>query len=229
MRKALRMMRRLVHRAVRSPYVWARLIATDLLFERRYGVRTSGEVTMEDLGLASEGREQYQPVGWRRLHQALPRASVGPDDVFLDLGCGMGRGVLLASGYPFRRVIGVELSARLADLARENMQRSRAPRRCGGIEIVTSDVLDYDIPDDVTVVFLNNPFGGHVFARVMEKLVDSLERHPRPMRIVYGNPVEEAMLLDTGRFELVRVVRGLRPSAEWARSNSVRVYGAVTR
>ncbi|HXV94544.1 MAG TPA: class I SAM-dependent methyltransferase [Pseudonocardia sp.] len=225
------MLRRLFGAVVRPAYVWLRRGSTDLLFERRYGVRTSGEVDLETLGIASADRERYQPVGWIRLRQVLPRRSVTAEDVFLDLGCGMGRALILASTYPFRRVIGVELSARLAEIARHNAEHARVRRRCGEVLVVEADALDYEIPDDVTVVFLNNPFRGPVFAAVVENVLASHDRRPRRLRIVYGNPIEEPTLLATGRVELVRVVRGLRPGEEWSRSNSFRCYevrGPVT-
>ncbi len=63
-----------------------------------------------------------------------------------------------------------------------------------------------------------------MFAAVVRNILDSYDRAPRPMRIIYGNPIEEPMLLETGRVRLVRRVRGFRPGAEWSRSNSIRLY-----
>jgi hypothetical protein len=75
---------------------------------------------------------------------------------------------------------------------------------CQDVELVNSDVLEYELPDDVTVVFMFNPFGGAIFEAVMAKIVASLDRAPRPLRLVYGNPVEEHRVLATGRARLVR-------------------------
>ena len=50
---------------------------------------------------------------------------IRPDDVFIDLGSGMGRMVLEAARYPFKRVIGVELVEQLHDLARANLASTR--------------------------------------------------------------------------------------------------------
>ena len=100
------MLRRLFASVVRPPYVWLRNGITDLLFERRLGVRTSGDVELQELGIAADGRVKYRPVGWLTLRRILPPSAVTTDDVFLDIGSGMGRAVLLAAAYPFRRVIG---------------------------------------------------------------------------------------------------------------------------
>ena len=146
-------------------------------------------------------------------------------DVFIDLGSGKGRAVLQAAlHYPFRTAYGVELSELLHEIAEGNLQRIRRRLRCQDVRLVRSDVLHFYIPTDVTVVFLNNPFQGQVFATVVDRLLDSIDSNPRTLRIVYGNPVEEATLLRTGRAQLVRQLRGWRPGQEWWRSNSCRLY-----
>jgi tRNA1(Val) A37 N6-methylase TrmN6 len=97
----------------------------------------------------------YRPLPWGALSRILRQEDVGPDDTFLDLGAGKGRAVFLAAArYPFKRVIGVELSKDLSDVARANIDRLRDQLICQDVHIVNADVLDYEIPDDVTVVFL---------------------------------------------------------------------------
>jgi len=220
----LNVLRRLFASVVRPPYVGLRNGITDLLFERRLGVRTSGDVELQELGIAADGREKYRPVGWLTLRRILPPSAVTTDDVFLDIGSGMGRAVLLAAAYPFRRVIGVELSPRLVDIAHDNVDRCRARLRCKDVVLVNADALEYEIPDDVTVVFMYNPVRGAIFAAVVEHMLDSYDRRPRTMRLVYANPIEEPTLLSTGRIRTIRRTRGFRPGREWSRWNSVTLY-----
>jgi SAM-dependent methyltransferase len=218
------MLRRLFASVIRPPYVLLRGGITDLLFERRLGVRTSGDIELQDLGIAADDREKYRPVGWLILRRILPPSSITTDDVFLDIGSGKGRAVLLAAAYPFRRVIGVELSTQLVDIAQDNVDRRRAMLRCKDVVLVNADAVEYDIPDDVTVVFMNNPLHGASFAAVVEHVLDSYDRRPRTMRIVYANPIEEPALLSTGRIRMVRRTIGFRPGRDWSRSNSVSLY-----
>ena len=51
---------------------------------------------------------------------------------FVDLGAGMGRAMLLASEYPFRAVLEVEINATLARIARKNAAHWRAAGRAAG-------------------------------------------------------------------------------------------------
>lgn len=176
-----------------------------LLYDRRYGVSTADFADLAEFGLDHPERVYYSPAHWGTLRRALPPGEVGEDDVFLDLGSGKGRMALeAASRYPFRRVIGVELSAELTEVARANLASTRLRLRAGSVEFVHGDALEYVIPADVSVVFLNNPFRGRTFAAAMDRLIASADRHPRRIRVVYFNPVEEASLLGTGRFRLLR-------------------------
>jgi 16S rRNA G966 N2-methylase RsmD len=218
-----------VSTAIKVPYRLLRSAATDLLFDRRYGVRTAGDYEAGELGLNVHCCLGYRPAGWMSLRRILSPCEVTDRDVFVDLGSGMGRVVLQATRYPFRKVIGVEISETLHDIALENIDRNRRRPRCLDIELVHADVLKYELPDDVTVVFLYNPFQGEVFATVIERLVQSVERNPRQLRIIYANPVEEQLLLGTGRIRQVRAVGGWRPNGEWSRSNSIHLYDFIDR
>ncbi|MFC3983158.1 class I SAM-dependent methyltransferase [Streptosporangium jomthongense] len=204
--------------------------AVRLLFERRYGVRTSDVVSLEKFGLAHEERVYYSAANWQTLRRTLPRDAVGPDDVFVDLGSGMGRMVLEAAWrYPFRKVIGVELSAELSEIARQNVAGTRLRLRCADVELVNSDVLDYEIPRDVTVVFLNNPFRGETFATVMRRLIASVDDNPREVTVIYFNPTEDEFLMSTGRFRHLRTVNRGRRDKQEGPFGTIRIYTITER
>jgi predicted RNA methylase len=186
-------------------YRWIRRNAVELLFDRRYGIRTSGQIDLSEFGLAHEERVYYIASNWRILRQALRHYEIGSNDVFIDIGSGMGRMVLEAARYPFKRVIGVELVGELHGIAEENVRRMRRRGRCGEIELVNSDIVDYDVPDDVTFVYMFNPFRGAIFEAAIGSVIQSLDRNLRTVHVIYTNPFEEAYLLGTGRFELEAV------------------------
>jgi len=208
---------------VRRAYAAVRRFIGNVLFERPAGIETADIVRLDQLGLAAGGRQDYHPTPWLTLKRVLSEDEVAADDVFIDFGCGKGRVVFQAAMHPFRRVIGVELSPALADIARDNIRRALPKLRCKHVEIVTADVVNYDVPDDVTFVYFFDPFHGEIFAAVVERLLASLRRRPRELTIIYFDPAEEQMLLAAGA-TLVRTTRGLRPTREWSQENSVRVY-----
>jgi hypothetical protein len=89
---------------------------------------------------------------------------------------------------------------------------------------VNADVLDYRIPDDVTVVYMFNPFRGAIFDAVIAELIASVDRRPRPLCLIYRNGPNCERLTSTGRFNLVRESLGLRPGSAWREATAVRLF-----
>src|SRR5262249_59289520 len=122
--------------------------------DRRLQVDTAGAVGFDDLEHGGTiGYFDYTATDWITLRRGLGYLDVGPDDVFVDLGSGKGRVLLMAAMHPFKRVIGVELSAKLNAIARTNVERASHRLRCKEVELVVADATEYELPDDVTVVF----------------------------------------------------------------------------
>ena len=203
----------------------ARRLADRLVTDRRLGISTAGRITLDRLGLRDPERVSYEPSPWRTLRLVLHPDEVGPDDVFIDVGAGKGRVVLEAAAhYGFGRVIGLELSPELASVARSNVSAMAGLRRRGEVEIIVADATQFRLPDDVTVVFLYNPFRGTIFEQFLTCVVASLDRRPRTLRLIYRAPFEHDRLLRTGRFRPVREHRPRRPTESMRESGAVRLY-----
>src|ERR1700680_3118745 len=93
----------------------------DWLHDRRYGVQTRGLVAIETLSEEGADCHDYFPTSFVTFRRAMATVQIRTgQDVFVDYGSGMGRVLLMAARYPFRRVIGVEISAVLNEIARKN-------------------------------------------------------------------------------------------------------------
>ncbi len=115
----------------------------------------------------------------------------GPEKyTFLDLGCGKGRVLVLATEVGFRRVIGVEINHGLAEIARRNAAKIRAefPERVP-IEVLHDDAAAVGFPLEPLIIFLNHPFWGPAMRQVSRNLMESLTAAPREAIIFYVNPV----------------------------------------
>ncbi|MEO8493990.1 MAG: class I SAM-dependent methyltransferase [Planctomycetota bacterium] len=158
------------------------------LRERRLGIRTTGSIAGSELEFdaASFG---YQPVPYASFDAAMRHVSLrAGEDVFIDYGCGMGRAVVLAATYPFRRVVGVERSHALSQIARDNIRRARSKLNCADVTIATADAREFEVPDDVTHIFLFNPFDEPIVMAVLRRIHDSITAHPRRLSIIYALP-----------------------------------------
>jgi hypothetical protein len=194
-----------------------------LVFER--GLEDTGEVVgLEEFGLDDPERVRYEASGWTYLRRALRRCEVGPTDVLVDFGSGKGRVVWQAAHYPFARVVGVEISPQLTHVARRNIEDNLDRLTCRNVELVTADATEWEVPDDMTFAYFYSPFEGQIFRQVIGLIIESIDRSPRRLTLIYANPVMDEELRATGRFELLHVLKGIRPDVNMG--NWVNVYAS---
>lgn len=120
------------------------------------------------------------------------------DFTFLDLGSGKGRTLLMASDYPFRRIVGVELLPSLHAIAQENLAKYKSEsQKCFALESVCADATAFLPPGDPLVIFLFNPFPESGMRQVVRNLEESLRGHPRAVYLVYHNALLEYVLAES--------------------------------
>jgi len=147
---------------------------------------------------------EYQPTEPVAFHEMLNslRESTGIDFknfVFIDLGSGKGRTLLMASDYPFRRITGVELLPALHRIAQENIAQYKNPaQKCFAVEAICADANHFPFPDDPLVIYMFNPLPESGMRRVVANLRQSLRVSPRPIYVLYHNPLLEYVLRECG-------------------------------
>ncbi len=108
---------------------------------------------------------------------------------FIDLGCGKGKPILVAAPFGFKKLVGIDISARCIEIARQNVRVCWPQDLLSGrIELLHGDVEDYKIPTMPRVFYLFNPFPAGVLEVVVRKLETSLRTDPRVTIIIYVNP-----------------------------------------
>ena len=163
----------------------------------------------------------YQPTEPALFHEML--ASLAEDShsdfhdfIFIDLGSGKGRTLLMASDYPFRRIVGVELVPVLHQGAQENLAKYRGEsQKCFALESICGDATEFPFPIEPTVLYLFNPFPESGLKRMMVNLEESLREHPRVVYVLYHNPLLEHVLSESAG------LRRLRATHQYA------VYGSA--
>jgi SAM-dependent methyltransferase len=206
----VRLRSRLVAPLVRSQRLARGLVnadrALDAFADRLLGrgLDTSGNIFVPEH--EHPDRSRYIATAWHVLPRVLRYVGVSDSDTFIDFGCGKGRVVHQAARRPFHRVIGVEISPELAEIARTGLEARRHQHRCQNVEIVVSDVATYPVPDDLTIGYFFRPFEGDAFDAVLRGIIDSIDRHPRLVRLIYVWPTfsSRSAILATGRFRLVK-------------------------
>ncbi len=173
-------------------------------FDLEHGVRTSGLVAGRHLALGHRSDRhatayyaiapsvfQSMIVRWRRC-SPLP---VIDQFTFIDVGAGMGRAMLLAAGYPFSAVVGVELHPTLVRIARRNLAIWRAQGRAlTAMRVYCRDAITFKLPPGPCVAFLFNPFAGPVMRAVLRAWSSQLGKKPRRFELLYVNNEQENVI-----------------------------------
>jgi SAM-dependent methyltransferase len=125
-----------------------------------------------------QGCVPYLPCPVASVLEALEQANVIREDVFVDVGSGLGRAVLLAHLASGASCIGLEIQATLVRAARERADRLGLMQ----LQFLQGDAADLVRAITVgTVFFLYCPFGGNR----LQRFLDGLERIARvgPIRV----------------------------------------------
>lgn len=191
--------------------------ASEILNDTRYSIRTAGYVLQAQAGITHLDANEYAATPYRvirRLFRLLPPHCF--EGSFIDYGSGRGRVTIVASRYPFQRVIGIELSDILHREAQENLRSARVRQACE-VEFMRSDAAQFDVPDDTKVVYFYKPFGRVTTEQVLQRIAESLRRRPREMWVLAYNAgvVVETACSELGA-ELVRFRSTVYPSIPWA-------------
>ena len=178
-------------------------------FDLTHGVDTDGWIELDELDAAGESylyAQAYVATAANAFREMLNGVPIKHEDfTFIDMGSGKGRTLLLASEWPFKKVIGVEFAKQLHDIARENIRRYRSDsQQCGEIESVCADAGVFPIPEGNLLIYFYNPFEEQIMRKVLANLARSLENHPRQIVIIYNKPILDALFEPAG---FVRVVR----------------------
>lgn len=152
---------------------------------------------------------EYQPTESILFHEMLDalcmQAGIDLSEfAFVDLGSGKGRTLLMASDYPFRRILGVELLPVLHEIAKQNVSSYHsASQRCFAMESICADATEFPFPDEPIVLYLFNPFPEPGMRRVIANLERSLRAHPQAVYVLYHNPLLEYVLGESAMLEKI--------------------------
>lgn len=201
------------------------IIRQEIKGERKYGIRTTGANELKKLdkaGIDISHATIYMPVSYELLEDIFEQLSLiklqtypersrrtnlklilsvaegQTPNHFLDIGCGKGRALCVAAHYGYKKLTGIDLSKQLCTDAEKNLSLTK--KMVPGISsaIINNDAFYFEIPHDVDCIFLFNPFDETIMSGVVENILESLQTHPRPVSIVYVNPLHKEYFINAG-------------------------------
>lgn len=129
------------------------------------------------------GALRYQTAPYAEIVADLRPVCHLTDRIFIDVGCGKGRVLMVAAELGFTQLIGVEYDRRLAAIARRNLQTMGI-----GASIVCQNAATFDYPPSRdAVVYMYDPFT----ADVMQRVIANMARHSARLHLIYTGPFTE--------------------------------------
>jgi SAM-dependent methyltransferase len=187
------------------------------VFDRRLGLDTRGWRVPDAEAVARSlhgDNTDFEPMPVRELRRIFRALPADPAELtFVDLGCGKGGPLAVAALHGFGRVVGVELDGGLVKTARRNAA-VLAARTPTGIEVLEADAGTYRLPPEPTLVFLYNPFGAGTMGEVATSVAASLRDYPRPLFVLYVNPLHRHVWDAIPELRPIRT--GRPPRSDWA-------------
>jgi hypothetical protein len=117
--------------------------------------------------------------------------------VFLDVGAGKGRAMLLASQFPFLRIEGVELNPILASIAQANISLWHNDLQAAALSpfaLHHADATTHPLPPEPTLAFLFHPFELPILRRFLRHVESSQAAHSKPFDLLYANAEHDSLL-----------------------------------
>lgn len=164
-------------------------------FDLANGTDTSGAVSLDAIRTETDHPARAHAAMYAGSQPSIVRAALNAlppmtNATFLDIGCGKGRPLLVATEYPFQEVIGIELSPGLAATARANaaILAARHPDRAP-VHIEVGDATEYPLPPGDLVLFFFNAFGAPLVAKLVSAVEQAITAANRQVYLIYYNPV----------------------------------------
>ncbi len=149
----------------------------DAFINGLFGIDTEPEETRA----LRPGMIGYQATPARFVLDLVERIPLGPDDVFVDLGSGLGRVTIMVGLLTEAQVRGIEYDPGHCAYAQQCAQRLPVPR----VDFINADAREAKLADG-TIFFMYTPFRGDLLQAVLERL--RREAHRRPLTIATYGP-----------------------------------------
>lgn len=101
---------------------------------------------------------------------------------FLDIGCGKGYVLAIASEYPFTLNDGIEYDAQLTDIGKRNLKKLKLDN----CNIFNVDATKFEKYTDYDIYYLCNPFDSNILTKVLKRIAAA--HKDTPCIAYYLNP-----------------------------------------
>ena len=172
--------------------------SSHIFFDTLHNVDTIKKVSVEEMLCISSNHLHAEPYGsmdpsvLRGILSALSKTLPinYKDFTFLDIGSGKGTALLVASEFPFQKIVGIEFAKNLHRIALNNIKNYKNQTQKGeNIEMLLEDAVNYIFPSERLIIYFFNPFDETIMTRVLANIERRFMAHHHEIIILYCRPI----------------------------------------
>jgi predicted RNA methylase len=185
-------------------------------FDRIFGV--DFEAIEENERAVEPYCQRYEPTDRAAFAELMREVPFDRSHVFLDVGCGKGKILYLASKLGYEKLWGFDWSRRLVSIAEHNLEALRIQ---GEVNLHQYDAREVtpEFIRQADVLFLFNPFTVHILSDFMRVVQTAAQSRSSPMWIAFFNcSTEHHTIIRAHGFTAVQ--RFTRGSGGWLHRHS---------
>lgn len=137
----------------------------------------------------------YEPTPYSALEVLSDNYEFTAKDSVIDFGCGKGRLNFYLNHFFDSTVIGIEMNTFFYDKAIDNKKDfiKKHKKKNDKINFLDCFAEKYTINPSDNKFYFFNPFSTHIFIKVIDNILKSVEEHKRTVDIILYYPSEEYM------------------------------------
>lgn len=181
------------------------IISNEIKGEKKYGIQTTGADELESLeekGIDTAHATIYMPVSYDVIEGIFQEYKPVQSKHFIDIGCGKGRAMCVAAQLGATKITGIDFSKEFCDQSKLNLVKTQQKYPSLQFKVLNKEAFYFEIPLDADCIFMFNPFDEIIMSGVIENIEISLEENPRPITIIYANPLQKHLFLEAGYKEV---------------------------
>ncbi|SCH62195.1 methyltransferase [Romboutsia sp. 1001713B170207_170306_H8] len=162
----------------------------DIDYENLFNINTFGEEHWTD---KFTHYHPYQATSYSALNTLFKTYKVNENDYVVDFGCGKGRLIFYINYFFKANCYGVEMNKDFyrACIKNKSNYLNKNKKYEDKIEFVNAFAQNYSIGLNDNKFYFFNPFSIQIFIKVIDNILDSLEKNMRPVEIILYYPSDD--------------------------------------
>jgi len=159
-------------------------------YEKLLNIKTSGEQKWDT---KHTNYHPYEPTSYSALEILFEQYKVESNDYIIDFGCGKGRLIFYINHFFKSNVTGIEMNSDFYKEAIYNKESylKKHKKNTDKINFLCCFAQDYNIKPIDNKFYFFNPFSIKIFIKVVENILDSVEKYNRAVELILYYPSDD--------------------------------------